>query len=713
MPTPQENLTQEKPELIPEVWTSPEVLQRAHTFLMEQLEKALPDHYARRDKWLLWDNIYRLIDKEKPTDGGCQVVDPEPHTEVEVMKANYMEAFFGQDQTFEYRGGDDTDEAQAEIMTAYRQDHLRRINFREKFERTMHQLGVYGTAICKDPWRKEYTERVVKERIAVRDNQGKQIVGMNGKPKFKTVTEKKLFPTWDDTDWEYVSLFDFIPVGSGADVQELEGCFHRVKTNWNSLKKNERKTEEVAGQKITNGVYYNLDNVSPISSNNIDLLEYWGSISKWVITGVESDRYLTFEGMMAGIVDIDTSYENMLKGSHSEKTGELAGNLDDKGSIGEAVIRLQENPFWHGERPFRSCPHTPVDNEFYGVGIIEPNVDKWRELNTTIRQIVDNKTLQLLNPTIEDSHANVQRDVKLIKFPRIKADDVNAVVPLPINDFSNNGWKVVQALKDDMRKTSGAVETIQGVPMGGDRTSATEFQGTFQQAGVRIKNRIRMIDEKLFKKFLDRSYQNDQQFAEYERIIRVVGEKGVEFKRVKPEDIWGTFDVITYGPTSFENNVVKTNKLVNFMGIAAKAPQFANIPKLLKQIYMKMDLGTEAEADEIVNGGEENDPEELNNENTALAIGQPVSVSRKDNHQIHLSEHMKASSDLTKQGLMNEDSYKAFEAHVNEHLALMQQASATQSAQQGLGELAQNGQGVPQPNVASVPTMNPMQELPR
>lgn len=724
MPTPQENLTQEKPELIPEVWTSKEVLDRAYSFIREQLEKSLPDHYSRRTKWLLWDNIYRLIDKDKPTDGGCQVVDPEPHTEVEVMKANYMEAFFGQDQTFEYKGTEDTDEEQARIITAYRQDHLRRIGLREKFERTIHQLCVNGTAVCKDPWRKEYSERVIKERVAVRDKDGRQIVDRNGKKKFKTVTEKKLFPTWDDTDWEYVSLFDFIPVGSGSDVQDLTGVIHRVKTNWDSIKKNERKTENVAGQKITSGVYYNLDAVSPISSSDMDLCEYWGKIPKWVITGKEEDRYICFEGMLAGIIDIDTTWENMVSGSHSESTGELAGDMHDKASIGEAIIRLQENPFWHGERPFRVCQHTPVDNELYGIGIIEPNVDKWMELNTTIRQIVDNKTLQLLNPTIEDSHANVQRDVKLIKFPRIKADDVNAVVPLPINDFSANGWKVVQALKDDMRKTSGAVETIQGVPLGGDRTSATEFQGTFQQAGVRIKNRIRLIDEKLFKKFLDRAYQNDQQFAEYDRIVRVVGEKGVAFKRVRPEDIWGTFDVITYGPTAFENKVVKTNKLVNFMGMAAKAPQFVNIPSLFRQIYLKMELGTESEADEIVISQESNDPEEINNENTTLAIGQPVKVSRKDNHQIHIMEHMKSSSELSNQGLMTDSAFKAFEDHVNEHLSLMQKATEMKAiqgqvenggmgGQGGMGSLAQNGQEAPAPDVSQQQTMNPMQELPR
>ena len=490
-----------RPTLIPKYWSDKDVLERAKDFVKQQLERALPDHKSREQKWLLWDQVYRLIDTQKPTDGGCNIVDPEPQIIVDVMKANYVEAFFSEDPSFEYKGQEGTDDDQAEIMTAYRADHLRRINLREKFERSIHQYCVFGTAVCKDPWRKEVTKRVVREKIPVRDEQGNPTFDAKGRPKLKVQQKTVAFPKWDDTDWEYVSLFDFFWVGKGSDVQELEGVMHRVRVNWDKLKSSERKTEKVDGNEVTTGIYSNLDSLTPTSAEDFDLIEYWGRIPKWVLTGKDEDKYITWEGVISAVIDVDTTWEAVQKSAHAEKTGEIT-EFKTNPPVGEAAIRCQENPFIHGERPFRLCPHTPVEDELLGIGMIEPIVDKWHELNTTIRQLVDNKTLMLLNPTIEDANANVQREVKLIKFPRIKADDVNAVQPLRINDFSANGWQVIQALKDDIRRGSGALETIQGIPMKDERVSATEFQGSYQAAGVRIKNRIRMLDEKLYKKFL-------------------------------------------------------------------------------------------------------------------------------------------------------------------------------------------------------------------
>jgi hypothetical protein len=707
IPTASEVKEDNQPKLLPQVWTSQDQLERALAFVQEQYAKSYDDHQGREVKWLEWDNIYRLIDKQKPTDGGCNIVDPEPQIEVEVLKANYVEAFFGQDPNFEYQGVEDSDDKQAEIMSAYRAESLRRIALREKFERTVHQLLVYGTCVVKTPYKIETTKRKFREKVVIRDEFGNVVLDAKGNKKVKIVTNEYTVPKFADTDWEYVSLYDFFPVGKGCNEQEIEGLIHRIKIDWDSLKSRERKTSKTEGGDLVEGIYYNLDSIEPF--NDGTLVEYWGRIPKWVLTGDETDRFRTFEGLISCVLDLDESGKLAMRQSHSDRTGEVNSPAIVPNSP-SACVRFQENPYWHGERPFMLCPYIPVDDELYGIGLIEPITEKWNELNTTIRQVVDNKTLQLLNPTIEDVHANVQRDIKLIKFPRIKADDVNAVVPLPINDFSNNGYKVISSIKDDMRKSSGALDTITGVPLNQDRTSATEFQGVAQQAGVRLKNRIRIIEEKLFKKFLDRSYQNDMQFTTFERIIRVVGKEGVYFQRVRPEDIWGTFDIVTYGPTNFENKVQKINKLTNFFAIAAKAPQFFNIPELAKKIYVGMEIGPEHDADNIVNTPPEEAPQEqIDSENTALALGQGVFPHKSDNHHQHIMAHMAATKNLATSGIMDEMAYRAFESHVNQHIQMMQM----QPQMAGNGQMLQNGpMGGVAPSMPSVgEAPNPMMQV--
>lgn len=713
IPSAEEAKNENQPKLLPEVWTSKEQLERALSFVQDQYEKVYDDHQSRQSKWLEWDRIYRLVDTNKPTDGGCSIVDPEPQIEVEVLKANYVEAFFGQDPNFEYAGTEASDDKQAEIMSAFRAEHLRRIGLRDKFERTVHQLLVQGTCVVKTPYRKEVTKKKFRERLQKRDANGNVILGNDGKPKMVVETKEVLVPKFEDTDWEYVSLFDFFPVGRGSNEQELEGIIHKLKVPYDGLVSNERKKTKLEESELISGVYYNLDSVKNNPSDYLDVVEYWGKIPKWVISGDEEDRYTMFEGLITCVLSLDDSGKLQLKTSHSDRTGEVPDNKFQNESSPSSCIRLQENPYWHGERPFMVCPYIPVDDELYGIGIIEGITEKWSELNTTIRQVVDNKTLQLLNPTIEDVHANVQRDIKLIKFPRIKADDVNAVLPLPINDFSNNGYKVISSIKDDMRKSSGALDTVTGVPINQDRTSATEFQGVAQQAGVRLKNRIRIIEEKLFKKFLERSYQNDMQFASFERVVRVVGKDGIYFQRVRPEDIWGTFDIVTYGPTNFENKVQKINKLTNFFAIAAKAPQFFNIPALAKKIYMGMEIGPEHEADGIVmSPPDESESEQMEVENTALSLGQQVFPHKSDNHQAHIMAHMEATKNIAMSGAMNELAYKAFENHVNQHIRFMEMAQPQQQVM-GNGEALQNGAMGGQPSMPDAGAApNPTMQVP-
>jgi hypothetical protein len=346
-----------------------------------------------------------------------------------------------------------------------------------------------------------------------------------------------------------------------------------------------------------------------------------------------------------------------------------------------------------------------VDGELYGIGMIEPILDKWHELNTTTRQLMDNKTLQLLMPTIEDANANVQRDIRLTEFPRIKADDVNGVKPLPINDFSVNGYRAISALKDDMRRSSGAVDSIQGTASKGEQ-SATEFASNFQQAGVRLKNRIKLIEERLFKKFIDRSYQHDMQFAETERIVRVVGAKGSKLVRIPPEDIWGTFDIITHGPTQIENTVVKSNKLTNFFAIASKLQGVYNIEALGQKIWSGMGL-PEAEYNEItMSKGRRETDHDITSEAEAMAFGQRVIAYEWQDHQRHLDIKTPYFEEMRRNGLETENNSLAFQENLEAHLAMMESAQANGNS------VAQNG-GMPIPmgNAASFPTPQPTQQM--
>ena len=687
------------PQVSAKVWTEPDVLKRAESFVLEQLAKVLADHDSRTTRWLEFDKVYQNLRDRKVTDGAANITDPEPFVIVNTLVSNIVEAFFSQEPPFKYVGAEKNDDEQAEIMTAYRAEHIRRIGLREKFQRSIQQLITFGTTVVKTPWRKEVTYKTIKQRIKVTDP-------MTGFESYQTVSANVPFPKYDETDWEFVSLFDFYPIGNGSNIDDLDGCIHKIQKTYDELKANERKEQDVDGVQVVEGVYYNLDALHPLSSPKVDILEYSGRIPYWIVTGEDKDRYVTFEGIITVCVsNLNVWKKDQLQSQREIKGGGLSSqkSQENKGNR-TAVIRCQENALWSSERPYMVCQWETIDNDFYGIGAIQPIKELWDELNDTRNQLIDNKTLMLRMPMLEDVHANLQRNVHLTgPNARIKCDDINGVKPLPIQNFQAEGWRNVAAIKDDMRRATAAVESLQGVPLSGT-TSATEFSAVQQQAGVRLKNKIKLIDEKLFKKFLEVSYQMDMQFAEFERVIKVVGEKGAKFQRVKPEDIWGNFDVVTNGVSQIENNVIRTNKLINFLSIVSRIPNLANLPELTKEIWVAMGF-SESSANKVIMAPNMESVEDVQNENLAMQLGQIVKVQPNENHMLHVQVHGKFLEELRATRLSTPEVEQIFKDHIIAHSNYLQAQMGIVNATGGapltpeaqMNQMAQNG-GFEYPN---------------
>lgn len=682
---------EDRDQLIPKSFTSSDQLQRAHDFLKAKLDSAYLDHKNRSNFWHAWDKSYRLIDEQKP-DEGAAVVDPEIQVIVDTLTANEVEAFLGQDPPFEFKGTEETDEEQAAIMTAYIHDDLTHIKLREKLERSIRQKKVFGTAIVKTP----YVSRSKKRKV-------RRVVERTPKPdgtfKVKTEVQKVDFNYFNGTDWEYVSIFDFYPVGRGTDVQEIEGVIQIFEKTYDQLY--DRRVRKEGDEEV--GIYRNLDTIARQPGKKLKVAEYWGRIPKSIVTGNIEDSDECFEGLITAVIDAPENEDERRRQRqiHSERTGQASDTEDDAFLEASAGLRFQENPFWDNERPFLICPEIPIENEIYGMGVIEPLVEKAQELNTTIRQVLDNKTLQLLNPTIEDVNAGVQRNLRLVKNPRIKANDINGVKTWPISDFSVNGYRAIQQIKDDMRRASGATEGIQGASVKGEQ-SATEFAAIQQQAGVRLKNKIKMTDDLLFKPFVERSYRYAMQFASRTKVVRVLGKKGVKWQPVNPEDIWGTFDIVTKGPTEVENSVIKTNKLIQFLSIAARVPQAANIPFLLQEIWTALGMSPSDKHKVILAGANETE-DDVQTEIETLIMGQDVPVKPNQDHQLHIQMKSDAYAVIRQNGGANQENTDAFRKNIDTHAQMM--------TNQGQDSRALGGQGgVPVENIEANESPNPMEE---
>jgi hypothetical protein len=80
------------------------------------------------------------------------------------------------------------------------------------------------------------------------------------------------------------------------------------------------------------------------------------------------------------------------------------------------------------------------------------------------------------------------------------------------------------------------------------------------------------MDEMGLKKIVQKFHQLNQQFITEERVIRILGEKGADYKRIPAEAHNALVDFIPAGTKEIANKEMNLMQLVRFIEVASKIP---------------------------------------------------------------------------------------------------------------------------------------------
>ncbi len=351
---------------------------------------------------------------------------------------------------------------------------------------------------------------------------------------------------YDDPVFEVLDLFDFFIDPDAWDIDNARYCIHRKYLSIEELKQRQRA-----------GIYKNVDKVKdPATTNieaepscpstymqerNIEILEYW-----------EDDRV---------VVVADRS----------------------------VILRDAPNPFYHGKKPFVHIVFVPVPFEFYGIGVIEPIEGLQHELNTKRNQRLDNVNL-ILNRMwlVQRGTLDDYRQLQSRPGGVIVVNDINGIHPLPSPDVTSSSYMEEEKIKRDIQNTTGVTEYIRGV-MPIEKQTATEVRIKSEQSSTRFDFNFKLMTEMGIKRIARFILQLDQQFITRERSIRIAGRKGVEFKRVSPEDIMGNFDLIPNIDPERVRQTLRREELLRLYSILARDPHI-NPKPLLEEILKAFDV---------------------------------------------------------------------------------------------------------------------------
>ena len=571
-----------------------------------------------------WERLYRLyrgMDARGSYYGRANLDWAAAFQAVEILVPRIHNVLFPRRKWFDIVGVEQSDEKQAQIMSAYlRQKFERDVHFRKKMISSIRACAIYGTMIGKTPYRKESKTIPIKTRKTVGN-----LYGL-----FQPDFSEKEMITFDSIDLELVDIFDFYPADDFIDnIEDQPWVIHKTIEYIDTLYKKEYDPETGEG-----------------SYENLDKIQKDGKDKNLSRRGTEND-YQKARKTQMGLRSRD--YNAVVE---SIDFIEYQGVHEEEDIVAVVAMDGHTNPLVSaeplntpdGKKTFIMGKWVEVPGEFWGLSVLERIEKSIYELNDRVNQTMD-VTSQIVNPIWLNTDADIPEGILRIQPNRIIAtstkDGLTAIRP-PV-EVLTPAYNAIQSLSTNIQDSTGATRFLGGSAQVPElQRTATGILSIIKEANARLNLTIQGIEDNWVIPFLRKSYKYAQFYAERKEVVRIVGKQGIEYQQVDPATILGDYDFRPLGSQSVGSEEVMTQQMLNYLNIIATIPnvmQQFDVMKLVSKIGEKM-LGLD-DMDELimVNNREQEETEKAISENKAVMRGIPPVITANDNHALHKEVH--------------------------------------------------------------------------
>lgn len=255
----------------------------------------------------------------------------------------------------------------------------------------------------------------------------------------------------------------------------------------------------------------------------------------------------------------------------------------------QAVIRHQESPFWHGEKPYSVFPDYIQEGEFWGMGEIEA-IEGLQDLaNSIVNQRIDNvrltmdKMFAINTKAIEDERDLVIRPGGTI---RITGDwtPQEAIQPIDLGDVSASAFEEAAEVERMIERTSGVSAYQLGTGDEGVNRTATGVSLITEAGNSKFALKIRLFELTGLKRTARQWGAIVQQFAEENESLRLMGPNGQWlFMTMTPDSVQGMIDYTIEAASSTQNETVMKEQAMALLQAVSGIYPMA-IPQLVKDL---------------------------------------------------------------------------------------------------------------------------------
>lgn len=462
------------------------------------------------DKWLRWYKLYRGIVPKLPEDesGRSNLHIPYTYSTVDTVRSKLISVILANRPYISYVPKDANDVQNAKNMETLVDAQLARTDAETytKFYNLITDMLIYGACPFEAGWR--YETKIVKRKV--------QLPIEFGIPMGYAEQEIEI-PLWDDPDFQPFMIDDLFPDPEGTSIDDCAWVIRRRYITERELKKKEQE-----------GIY---------------------KIKDW--EDIRAGAQELDEGRQDRLAAIGASWENSDNQSIQSRRYELLEMWeDDRVStlINRAVvIRDEENPFWHGKKPFGLAKFDPMNGEFYGVSLVEIIEYLQAELNTTRNQRIDAVSVAInrMWKVLKDSGV-LPNDLVSRANGIIWLDSMESVEEVQFAPLDASAYQEESIIKGDIQEATGTYNEARGAQSDTKRT-ATENAIRERAVSLRFDVKSKLFEGAGLKRLGFFYDWLNQQFIDERRKVRLETEEGFEWRDFGPEDIAGRYEYVPSG----------------------------------------------------------------------------------------------------------------------------------------------------------------------
>ncbi len=590
------------------------------SYLDESVQNAVDARREWQDNLETWYKQYRgiLYEKSFPWEGCSNLHVPITGILVETLTSRMINPIFGTQPFVTAKGASaagptpvlppnegntprplsDHDKARdVENMLHYVMNQ--RINVYPKVQDWIREAFIYGRGVMKVIWRKDvrkYTRHMSQKDVQA-DIQIAQaeMQGGSASPDLLEFLDQMSFlaenhdfinhpfvevereeVTYNNPDWVFIPVEDFIFHPRAVDIQDSPYVAHRFKRDIDEL----FKEQDI-------GVYTNVDllpiglnndSASHISSHGDKLLddvqtleEGYQNVSNEPTDGLEDIEIIEWHGKY----DIDGD-------------GRMEDIVATFSPGAKVLLSARETDLMHGKKPFAEIKPFPTPGRFEAQGVPELITDLQQEINDIHNMRIDNGTITNAVMWWFDPNSDIDPEIHRPGPGQGFPAGPNQFGIVQTGDIKHSSFKEEELVRRLIQDRIG----VSDFAIGNDTTAvanktATGISAIVNEGNQRLEMMLRNISLGINEAVLQ-TFQLIQQFGDDEILFRAVEDAQGSLRKVMAKDIVGQWDIELTANTVNTNRLIKLQELQQQLELAMRAgPEHINVAPLLKDFFRK------------------------------------------------------------------------------------------------------------------------------